>query len=887
MSNEIGSEHAEAEDRSFFLTRSQFPILSFVAHAALFVAAVGLYALTLNGDVQPADSGEFQIAAIALGIPHPPGYPLFTMLGWLFAQIPIGSPYARVSFLSVVASAATLVLVSMTVVEALAIGGSNMRTFRRAVALLAGLASALALGTSTTFWAQATTTNIRSLTALFAALMLYASARAQSTKRASALVLFAVAFGLGAAHHISLVFAGAVLGGCVLLAAWRFDRPGIRRAALAAAIALSVTQLVWLYLPIRDAVGARFAPGNLTTLDGLVFHIFARGFAGDMLAFAAPTLLLDRVALLPTLLTFQFNPPMLILMAIAAAALIWQRPVLGVAWLTAWATHLFITLTYRAPQTVEYAMPCWVILSVVLGAGLGSPATGEGHSGGRRLWRFLPAVSSAMLLLTLVLAWRDGAQRWPSFAYLAGDRSTRTWAEATLRAAPAGGVILAQWHQATPMWALQEVEALRRDVTVSYVFPRGAQPYAETFAERAGQSARAQPTFVTSLFADELAARGLRALPVAGKPLWQVAERFHQADAAPGILFDERIRVIQPSGADSRTVEVGQAVEMDIGWHSTTATLPGDSITVRILRPDGRLAANADVRLTPGAPPGDYQARRVILGVPLDLPPGAYPVLVGAYRPVESGFVQYRTPDGAEFAAVGTLTVTAATWPPATQHPLGDAWSQTSQQPQLIGADYDAGLPGRLRVWTHWRLGRSATEVALMDADGRLLTPARPLSAASGSAQPQYLSLVFDIAPVHDIRVAPTSQVLPDYRDGQRYIPFANQAALVGSKAHRTPSSLKVDLYWLAARPLANDYIISVRIEGDGVYRTHDGVPALGAIPTLKWIRGAQVMDRHPFDLDDYRGALRGSVVVYDSVNRLIVPPLDERYEDRVTIPLP
>jgi hypothetical protein len=61
----------------------------------------------------------------------------------------------------------------------------------------------------------------------------------------------------------------------------------------------------------------------------------------------------------------------------------------------------------------------------------------------------------------------------------------------------------------------------------------------------------------------------------------------------------------------------------------------------------------------------------------------------------------------------------------------------------------------------------------------------------------------------------------------------------------------------------------------------------LGAIPTLKWIRGSLVIDRHPFDLGDYRGALRGHVVVYDSVSQLILPPLDERYQGEVIIPIP
>ena len=63
-------------------------------------------------------------------------------------------------------------------------------------------------------------------------------------------------------------------------------------------------------------------------------------------------------------------------------------------------------------------------------------------------------------------------------------------------------------------------------------------------------------------------------------------------------------------------------------------------------------------------------------------------------------------------------------------------------------------------------------------------------------------------------------------------------------------------------------------------------LPALGAIPTLKWIRGSRVMDRHPFDLGEYAGDLRGTVVVYDSASQLPLPPLDERYENGVTIPI-
>lgn len=896
--SELRIENGELREANL---QAQFSVLNVAVHSLLFCVAVALYTLTLNGDVQPADSGEFQIAAITLGIPHPPGYPLFTMLGWLFAQIPIGSPYARVSFLSVVASAATLVLVSLTVVKGLTFKRLNVRTFERLIALLAGLTAAVALGTSTTFWAQATTTNIRSLTALFTALMLYASARACTTRRVSSLVLFAAAFGLGVGHHVSLIFTGVVLGAYVLYTTWRArdeDEGSLRfsRAAIYAVIALGATQLVWLYLPIRDAMGARFAPGNLTTLNGLLFHVFARGFAGDMLAFAAPEFLGDRIATLPTLLEFQFTLPVLTGMALATVVLVWRRMAVGLVWLIAFAVHLFITITYRAPQTVEYAMPNWVIACAVLGAGLGAIAFSKPQAAslkvpvGRKTAFSFQLSAVILLLAALAFVSRDATQRWPSYVYLGRDRSTRASADAVLRYAQPQSAILSQWHQVTPLWALQDIEGVQRDVRVEYVYPRGAQPYAETFAERAAQSAKDRWTYVTTFFERELAAQGLQSFPLSKTPGWRVAQAFDLPGSVfPGVSFDGRLFVVGPLGIQNQTVEAGQAVEMDVWWQTRTEHKPGDSISVRILRPDGRLAANADVRLSPDEQLRTFYFRRVVLGVPLDLPPGEYPVYVGAYQVNEDGAEAYKDAGGTEFVPAGSIRVEPASHMPAMQHLININVANLDvigKVPRLIGVDYDTGIPGQLRVWTHWQLGEAAQEITLLSADNQPLAPAKQLSAATAFTQPQYLSLPFDIAPLRNIRVAPNNVPLPDYAEGQRYIPFANQMALIGSNTQRSGASLKADLQWLAARPLTHDYIVSVRIAGNGLYKTHDSVPALGAIPTLKWIRGSRVTDRHPFDLGDYRDALSGSVVVYDSVSQLPLPPLDERYENGVTIPI-
>jgi hypothetical protein len=914
MQHEFGRDVGERQNRERL---DPFPHLHLAFHALLFLAFVVLYTASMNGDVQPADSGEFQIAAITLGIPHPPGYPLFTMLGWLFAQAPFGSPFARVTFLSVVAASSALVVVSMTVETSLRrlidLGAGDQDAHRRrgGIGLLAGLVAAVALGTSTTFWAQATTTNIRSLTALLTALMLYASARAYATRRRSSLVVFAVAFGLGVGHHVSLIFIGVVLGSYIIQVVWdsvsdASDLPRGRAIAYSL-IAFGLTHLVWLYLPLRDAAGAAFAPGNLTTLDGLAAHIFARGFAGDMLAFAAPEFLSNRLALLPTLFEFQFSPPVLLAMALATLILLAWGADVALAWLVAFALHLFITITYRAPQTVEYALPCWVIACVLLGAGLGALAgrasrRWRGVVRGARAWAGTPmdaqtrgreharlALSGVALTLVLAFALRDGLARWPSFLELGADRGTRAGADAVLRAVRPDAAILAQWHQATPMWALQRVEGLQPAADVEYVFPRGAQPYAETFARNASARAAERPTYITSFFEDELGAQRLEPFPVAGAPAWRLGpDAGEHGRETSGVTFDGRIRVAFPPDLDDHTVEAGQIVPVDVSWSVAGQPKPGDSLTVRVLRPGGRLAANADLRIPMGLDAGQFHSRRLALGLPLDLPPGRYDVRIGAYQATESGLTHHTDDAGREFVPLAQLIVLPASHRPATQRPLEVMASATNGDgPRLIGVDYDTGLPGRLRAWTHWRLGARPLAVTLIDSAGRPLAPARDVPQATAPDRTDFLSLPFDIPVTRDVRISPANTALPGYAEGERYVPFGNQMALVGADARRDGGSVKADLHWLAARPITDDYIVSVRLDGDGAFHAHDSVPALGAVPTLKWIAGSRVMDRHPFDLGDYRGPLLGSVVVYDSVSQSILPPLDERYEGRVTFPLP
>jgi len=51
--------------------------------AAVMLGALTLYLNTVCPTVYWYDSAEFASAAAVLGIPHPPGYPIYTLLGYL------------------------------------------------------------------------------------------------------------------------------------------------------------------------------------------------------------------------------------------------------------------------------------------------------------------------------------------------------------------------------------------------------------------------------------------------------------------------------------------------------------------------------------------------------------------------------------------------------------------------------------------------------------------------------------------------------------------------------------------------------------------------------------------------------------------------------------
>ncbi|MBI4770697.1 MAG: DUF2723 domain-containing protein [Chloroflexi bacterium] len=808
---------------------------------------------------------------------HPPGFALYTLLGRLWiAVLPFLTPARALNLFSALTGALTLAVVAATVNRFARGGGDSGRAETLAPTPWPGMLAAAALGVSTTFWSQSTTANIRGLTGLFTALCLWALAQEGGRRKKEegkaaprfSFLLPASCFlflSLGLLHHASLAFMGVIFGLYWLLSERNYAHP--RRWLLAIGAALLPLPLL-LYLPMRGAQGAFLAPPYLNTWAGFWEHVLATGFEGDFFYFAHLAALPDRLAIFGNILAFQFGPLLLASFALAVPFAFRRDRRYSLMLLAAFLVHVFIALTYRAPQTVEYLLPAYVVMAVALGIGTEYAIRNTG-----RVLRIAYSVLLALSVVTLSL------RNLPSYLTLARDRSAREYAEAVLNEAPPGAAVLANWHWATPLWYLQKVEGKRPDVEVNYVFPQG-DSLAETWVRRVRETLPARPVVVTSFYPVEYAASGYRFLPLDLKgrtgpaPVQSVAGTAWEVRAGPlaelppdlrpiALSFGDRWRLIGYRAEDTLLVPA-TALPVSLAWQ--TSGPPEDThFFTQLIGPDSALYAQADF----DHPAGSYTSGEVILDRALltlrpDSPPGEYTLIVGAVGPDGT-----RRPSGErDFAPLRLLNVGLASEPPVTRHRVNHSFGNAS----LVGYDFDFTLPDTARLYLNWRLTRGSQVIVILAGD----SPFTELTLPAGSG---YLTTATDLPPDLPITIASGSSrvSLPLPSPSDRYLPLGGSLILTGVRVRETaPGQFVVDLDWLSARPLAEDDIVGVSLVGDGWRAQSDGVPAGGAIPTLKWIRGSVIHDRHRLAAPlGATGPARLELAVYDHFTNRVMPILN------------
>ncbi len=827
------------------------PYTRYLAPLLLLIFCFILYMRTLAPDILPADNGEFQLVAANLGVAHPPGFPLYTMLAHLMTRFPFGpTPAYRVNLFSAVTSTLTLAAVYATV----------YRLTRRN---LPSAAAVLALATATTFWAQATTANIRSMTALFTAVIFltlihfyHSSLRAAAVEKKKgadhSLIFFAFFMGLGVTHHASLAFLGLIsvifillVDGSLLRTPGRWWRP---------ALAFLAGLLPLLYLPLRANVDVRGASPALATTAGFLEHVLATGFRGDLFVYLEPALFFERLKIMANVITFQFSPWLVLLMILSLFLVLKQE--WRLAFLFAGFALLFtlVTATYRAPQTVEYLLPAYVALALLLGTASGGIVESEKISTGA-IW---PALRNVLAALVIVLAVHQLLSRYHSYSWLSERYTAREYANELLAQAPDDALILANWHWATPIWYLQEVEGFREEVEVRYVFPE-SEPYAQTWTRRTSEGLGNGRIVITTNFDNDAFARLPPPEPLGEAFLFSQEPRTGIPDGMieVDLLLGDTINVLGYS-VDREELPLEEALVLTLAWHPVSDLESSTTLFAHLVGADGQLAGLNDV-------PADAQPEGITL-TQLRLAPfagtqtGQYGVQIGAYdqEPLLAS-------DGSARVPVSAVQFNDAGFAPATEHPLARLLVGEPDR-RLAGYDTDTTIVDRARLYLHWRT-----------ADG-------------------YVSEVYDNQiPLLPQFIGPWG--VPSSRwsllsdgDPASYVPLGQGIVWTGDALDEPLSAgqeVVLDQRFLSTIPVLSDQVVSVRLigfEDDGFHWAwwdlDDAIPAMGAIPTLKWIAGSQVSSPHFVTVADSAPAgqqLGGALTLYDAFTGRVLPILDSR----------
>ena len=376
-------------------------IVPFAAVLATFFFA--LYAWRLAPDLSLlGDSAELVTAAALWGVPHPPGYPLFTLVGHLFATIPMHSLPWRVHLTSAVFHAG-------------AVAATVLATFTITKNRIAALASGFALGIARSFLLGSLYAEVFALNDLFTAalfaLALRIRERAPSQAR-HALLGFAFCTGLAFfAHHMMFALAAPALALLVvrpMLASSGTDRR--RWLELLAAFALPLL-LAFALIVVAAARGPELSWGEVHDARSL-WHLVTRGDYGGLLspvrrASVEPGL--ARVQTLGGLLVASLGMVTLLGAAIGLFDRLVRAPVVGASLLVAialsgpvfaWANAIATSSEEALAYFERFTTMCHVPLAIAFGVGVACAQAALGSHPGAR------ATAALMLFGWCVLGFR-------------------------------------------------------------------------------------------------------------------------------------------------------------------------------------------------------------------------------------------------------------------------------------------------------------------------------------------------------------------------------------------------------------------------------------------------------------------------------------------------
>jgi hypothetical protein len=464
-----------------------------VLSTAVTLTVMGVYLMTLSPGItwahNGADAGDLITAAYVAGVPHPTGYPLFCMLGWLWTHIlPIGHVDWRMNTFTAFWGAMAAGILVRTVWRSFDLLPANLASgVTRGAKMIASVSSGLLMGFSLYTWQQSVITEVYSLAIFFVSLVTWIltellagadeagdlsikiNAVAWDKKRARLVSLLGLSWGLALTNHLTSMFLFPSIMMVLFFGGIRLKLADFLKGAGLFILAL----LIYLYLPIRSAMNPPLNYGDPKTLDGFIWLVTGRQFKTLMFSLL-PYISLHQI--------MRYNSLPLQIGALgAAAALIGvieltqakTRPVVVFAIHTFLlvAMSLFILASYSIFDPEGYILP--MIMAASIWAAWSIVTFGKAPGS---ISKAAKAIGIVLLILAPIILMTNN---W-KLCDTSGNREAIKFGNQSFQTFEPDAVVLELgYERAFVMWYFREVEyaKTRPDVAVIYLehmgFPWG------------------------------------------------------------------------------------------------------------------------------------------------------------------------------------------------------------------------------------------------------------------------------------------------------------------------------------------------------------------------------------------------------------------------------
>jgi len=216
----------------------------------IFFISFFLYTITSGRTISFGDSGESVTAAYNLLPLHPPGYPLYSILGKIFTLIPVGEIAFRVNIMSAFFASLALVFLYLIV-------------FYITKNLLSSIIAVTSFMVSITLWSYSHFAKGYTLNLFFLSVLIFCALKYRENKKW--LYLWGLFFGLSLTYHYQSMI--------ILLPAFIYifiiqGKPSLREVGIALSLII-VCLLLYLFIPLRAIMTPlAYHWGDPTTVKG-------------------------------------------------------------------------------------------------------------------------------------------------------------------------------------------------------------------------------------------------------------------------------------------------------------------------------------------------------------------------------------------------------------------------------------------------------------------------------------------------------------------------------------------------------------------------------------------------------------------------------------------